>query len=196
MVIIILLLAAVAISVDKSVKKRHYRGGKSSDRRGEDTQKYHRKSFTVINIVDGDTVDIDVADLGFDRTRVRLLGVDTPETKNTKTGVMYFGPEAAGFTSQLTLNKEIIVLLDSVSATRDKFGRLLGYLQLEDGRVVNEELIRNGYGYADLRFAHSEFDKYEELGDQAFEAGLGLWKGVKREQLPGWVRRERPGLLE
>ena len=90
-------------------------GGKpnpGSRARSNDLEKYHAKTFTVVNVVDGDTIDIDAADGKYDHTRVRLWGIDTPETKNPKTGVMYFGPEAAEFTKELALGKPVTVYLD------------------------------------------------------------------------------------
>ena len=48
--------------------------------KNNDLQKYHEKIFTVVNVMDGDTIDIDIPDGKYDRTRIRLWGVDTPET--------------------------------------------------------------------------------------------------------------------
>jgi micrococcal nuclease len=168
---------------------------KSRTMMGADGRKYHRKSFTVINIVDGDTVDIDIADGKYKQTRIRLLGVDTPETKDDRVGLMYYGPEATEFVRGVALDTKVTVLLDTVSDQRDRYGRLLAYVLLDSERVLNEEIIRKGFGYADLRFAHSDFDQYENVMDEAIEAEAGLWKDAKREHLPKWLVRKRPGLL-
>jgi len=168
---------------------------KSQTVMGADGRKYHRKSFTVINIVDGDTLDINIADGKYPRTRIRLLGVDTPETKDDRVGRMYYGPEATEFVSKLAMGKKVTVLLDTVSDQRDRYGRLLAYVLLEDERVLNEEIIRNGFGYADLRFAHSDFDLYENVMAEAIEAEAGLWKDAQRDHLPTWLARKRPALL-
>lgn len=161
----------------------------------EDVKKYHLKSFVVIKIVDGDTVDIDIPDGKFDHTRIRLLGMDTPETKNPNTPEMYFGAEAADFITKIALKREVTVMIDSVANVRDKYGRLLAYLKLDDGTIINEELVRGGYAYADSRFAHSEFNKYIGLQNKAMKAKKGLWKEAKREDLPKWLQRKRPELL-
>ena len=95
----------------------------------------------------------------------------------------------------LRLNKKVTVIIDSVSDVRDKYNRLLGYIKLQDGSVFNEMLIETGHGYADLRFDHTDFDKYAEIMDQATKYNTGLWQQVKKEQLPNWLKRERPGLL-
>ena len=162
---------------------------------GQDWKKYHKRSFRVEKVIDGDTIDLAIPDDKYQTTRVRLLGVDTPETKNTKTGVMYFGPEASAFTKKLCENQQVTVLLDTVAEQRDKYGRLLAYIRLPDGSILNERLVVEGYGYADSRFEHSFYDKYAQSQEQAIREKKGLWKDVSRSQLPDWLRRRRPELL-
>ena len=119
---------------------------------------------------------------------------DTPETKNSKTGKMYFGKEASEFTKENALNKNVAVYLDK-TRTRDKYNRLLAYIQLPDKSFLNELLVREGYAYADLRFKHQLYNKYQQLEALARKNKKGLWKDVTRQQLPGWLKRERPKLL-
>lgn len=161
----------------------------------DDRARYHGKSFKVVNVVDGDTVDIDIPDGKYDHTRIRLLGVDTPEVQNRRYDAMHYGPEASAFTKDLALNKQVTVIIDTVGNVRDRYNRLLGYIELPNGKTLNEELIRNGYGYADLRFAHSHYDKYLELQNQALAAKTGLWQHATKEKLPKWLQREAPGIL-
>lgn len=160
-----------------------------------DQQKYHKQSFLVAEVIDGDTLDISVPDGDSAVTRIRLLGIDTPETKHPTIGVMYYGPEASEYAKSLAEGTAVTILMDTIGDQRDLYGRLLAYIQLEDGRIMNEEIIRYGYGYADLRFEHSQSDPYEKLMDQAFEEKAGLWKEVTRDQLPQWLRQKRPLLL-
>jgi len=161
----------------------------------DDVEKYEGRRFLVVNIVDGDTLDIDIADGEYEHTRVRLLGIDTPETGGGKGEEMYYGPEATEFAEELALGKEVTVILDEKSPTRDRYGRLLAHLELEDGRSVNEELVGEGFAYADLRFANDRFEKYVGLQDKARAGKKGLWKEVTKKQLPKWLQRERPGIL-
>src|SRR5699024_5086390 len=94
---------------------------------------------TVVRVVDGDTVHIL---LNGKEEVVRLLLVDTPETKHPTKPVQPFGPEASAFTKQMLPNgKEIEYEFDT--SERDKYGRLLGYLYV-DGKMVNEALLENG----------------------------------------------------
>ena len=161
----------------------------------QDWKKYHKRSFRVEKVIDGDTIDLAVPDNKDPTTRVRLLGVDTPETKNPKTSVMYFGPEASAFTKKLCENQQVTVLLDTVADQRDKYGRLLAYIRLPDGSILDERLIAEGFGYADPRFEHSFYDKYAQLQEQAMRGKKGLWEKVNRSQFPEWLRRRRPDLL-
>lgn len=160
----------------------------------DDQRRYHEQAFAVLAVVDGDTIDVDCPDGESDYTRVRLLGIDTPETKHPQLGVMYYGPEASEFVSGLLSGRQVTLLIDTMADQRDYYGRLLAYIQLEDGMILNEEIVRRGYGYADLRFEHSHSAKYETLMDQAFANQTGLWKDVTRDQLPQWLRQKRPTL--
>ena len=191
------LAAALLILFDHSNLGRNLqRKPKSSEQiKAGDLEKYHAKTFTVINVVDGDTIDIDIPDGEYGRTRIRLWGVDTPETKSTKYGVMYFGPEASEFTGNLTGGKRVCVYLDEGNRTRGKFGRLLAYVQLDDTRFLNEVLLTEGFAYADLRFRHSFYNKYKQLEAVARSRNRGLWQKVTHEQLPQWLQREKPNLI-
>ena len=189
--------AAVVVLVDHVAvtqrARRRSRPAQSSD--GRDFARYHGGSFTVVKVVDGDTIDIDARDGKYEHTRIRLWGIDTPETKSDKYGVMYFGPQAAEFVRELVLGKQVTVFLDEDNRTRGKYGRLLAYVQLGDKRFLNEVLLSEGFAYADLRFPHSFYHKYQQLDSSARSRKKGLWAGVTREQLPEWLRRRKPKLL-
>lgn len=156
-----------------------------------DWSKYDHKTFTCVKTVDGDTIDIDIPDGRYRNTRIRLLGVDTPETKKPDTPVMYFGPEAYNFTKEKTLNRQVTVLLDKNANVRDKYGRLLAYIRLDDGKILNEELVINGFAYADTRFANSFNKEYVQLENDARKAKRGLWKNVTKDQMPAWRQRQK-----
>ena len=159
-----------------------------------DFEKYHARTFTVTNVVDGDTIDIDIPDVRYKHTRIRLWGVDTPETKNPERGVMYFGPEAAEFTRQLVLGKPVTIYLEK-HRTRDKYKRLLAYVQLPNDGFLNEVLLSEGFAYADKRFRHSFYHKFQQLESIARSQKKGLWEKVTPEQMPQWRQGERSNLL-
>ncbi len=145
----------------------------------------------VSDVVDGDTLDLDAGQLG--TIRIRLIGVDTPETKNPKTPVMYFGPQASDYTKRLCMDKQVRVETDSIAGSKDRYGRTLAYIWIGD-ILLNEKLIADGFGYADVRFKHTRYNQFLAAQQEAIGAKRGLWKGVTRSQFPLWLQRENPSL--
>ena len=191
-----LLAFFVFIWLDHSPLRPAWQGQPKSEEqvKANDFEKYHEKTFAVVNIVDGDTIDINIPDGEKDYTRIRLWGIDTPETKHPQAGTQYFGPEAAEFAAKLALGKGAAIYLEE-RRTRGKFGRLLAYVQLPDSSFLNEVLLTEGFAYADLRFRHSFYHKYKQLEAAARGQKKGLWRQVSREQLPEWLQRKKPKLL-
>lgn len=100
---------------------------------------------TISEVIDGDTVVVRAS--GRTET-VRLIGVDTPETKHPTKPIQCFGPEASAFTEHV-LPKGTAVRLERDQEARDHFGRLLAYVyRADDGLFVNVELARRGYARA------------------------------------------------
>ena len=193
-----LLAAILLIRIDNGPIGRAWLASQASGKRTKvgDVEKYHGRTFTVRNVLDGDTLDVDAPDGRIGHTRIRLLGIDTPETDSGRSGSMYFALQAAKFTSQSALGKSVTVYLDRPGPTRGKYGRLLAYLKLPDGRFLNEILLAEGFAYADLRFTHSLFNKYRQLESSARNRKKGLWEAVTHKQLPEWLRnrmQELPG---
>ena len=123
--------------------------------------------FTVTRVVDGDTVI--VGSIG----RVRLIGVDTPESVDRRKPVEPFAREAALFTKRLCEGKQ--VRLEFEWQRKDRYDRTLAYVFLEDGTLVNGEIIRQGYGFAYTRFPFRYLDRFRSLQREAREAKRGLW---------------------
>lgn len=159
------------------------RGGLFGHANQPDWDKYQGKVFVVAKVVDGDTYDLDIPDGRHDHTRIRLLGVDTPETVAPDKPVGYFGPQASAFAKKTALGKNVTVELDR-TRTRDKYDRLLAYLRLEDGENLSLLLIRQGYGYADPRFPHPMVGECKKAQTEAMKNGRGLWAGASKEDLP------------
>ncbi|KKQ79119.1 MAG: Micrococcal nuclease-like protein nuclease [Candidatus Daviesbacteria bacterium GW2011_GWF2_38_6] len=127
----------------------------------------------VTKVIDGDTIEIE------GEKRVRLLGVDTPETEDPRKPVQCFGKEASNKIKELLEGKRVILEKDITD--QDKYGRLLRfvYLPLEDGTMlfVNDYLIREGYGQVltippDVKFT----DQFLEAQKQARMEKKGLWE--------------------
>ena len=132
-----------------------------------------RPNASVVRVIDGDTID---ADFGGTEVRVRLIGVDTPETKKPNTPVQCFGPEASDFTKHtLPAGTGILVVRDLEA--RDDYGRLLGYVyRASDGMFVNLELATEGFARP-LTIAPNDAHAAEIVAAAraAEESNLGLW---------------------
>lgn len=132
---------------------------------------------TVERVVDGDTIVVTGG------IRVRLIGVDTPETKDPRKTVQCFGREAADHTSQLLAPGTKVRLVYDVERT-DRYGRMLAYVyRLADGVFVNAALIRDGYAQVATfppNVAHVE--EFLELQRQARAAGRGLWSACSQDR--------------
>lgn len=159
-----------------------------------DHERYHNKTFLCLYVVDGDTLDIAAPDGDAMKTRIRLLGVDTPESKKSPGGEMYYGEEAYLYARSLVEGQPVKVVLPP-DRTRGKYGRLLAYVYLGDSDVMlNEELIIHGYGYADSRFKHPWRARFLQLEEKARKSQAGLWHDVTPELMPAW-KREREAWL-
>lgn len=154
---------------------------------GSDYEKYHNQTFRCIYVADGDTIDVDVPDGMKPKTRIRLWGVDTPETAKSPGGEKYFGPEASAFAKSQVLNKPVRLELVS-DDTRGKYGRLLAYVFV--GEVMfNEALLEQGYAYADRRFPHPWRERFIQLEKRAAKQEVGLWQDVTIDKMPEWRQR-------
>ena len=132
----------------------------------------------VVGVVDGDTVDLRI---GQRRTRVRLIGVNTPETVDPRRGVECFGPEAKAFTARL-LGPGTRVRVERDIEPRDDYGRLLGYVYLTtDGTMVNRALIEAGYAVP-LRIEPNTVhaDGFRRAAIRAAQQRRGLWSACPR----------------
>ena len=112
---------------------------------------YHVKK--VNNVVDGDTIDVDI-DLGFDisfSSRVRLAGIDTPESGTTNKAEKVLGLEAKEYVkSKIKDAKDVVIKTEKMDSS-EKYGRILGWLFLDGSKVsVNEQMIADGYAWGYL----------------------------------------------
>jgi micrococcal nuclease len=126
----------------------------------------------VLRVVDGDTLKVD---LGGRVETVRLIGVDTPETVHPRKPVEYFGKEASAFTRRMADRRVVRLEADPQNRNRDKYHRLLRYVFLPDGKLLNAEIIAQGYGHAYTRFPFSRMEEFRALEREARETNRGLW---------------------
>jgi endonuclease YncB( thermonuclease family) len=164
------------------------RAGWFGDRQEADLPRYHDKTFRVVRVIDGDTLDIDLPDGNRPCTRIRLWGVDTPETVRPEHPVEHYGPEASAFTKKAALKKQVRLEL-LPHRTRDKYHRLLAYVFLPNGTLLNRELITTGHGYADSRFDHPKKREFLQLQAAARRDKQGLWTQPNPHDLPDYISR-------
>jgi micrococcal nuclease len=130
-------------------------------------------------VIDGDTI---VVQVNSHPETVRLIGVDTPETKDPRKPVERFGKEASRFTASLLQSQLVRLEIQTVPTSRDRYGRLLAYVfRQSDGLLVNKEIIRQGYGHAYLKypFDPARMEEFRAAGREARENQRGLWGIVK-----------------
>jgi micrococcal nuclease len=122
----------------------------------------------VKRVIDGDTLFLTNGE------RVRLIGVDTSETKHPRKSVERFGKEAYLFTKKMAEGKEVRVEYDW--QRRDKYDRLLAFVYLMDGTFLNAEIIKQGYGFAYTKYPFKYMEEFRKYEREAKENKRGLWR--------------------
>lgn len=127
----------------------------------------------VERIIDGDTI---VVNIGGKNETVRLIGIDTPEIAHGKTKTECFGQEAKRKSQEVLTGKMVRLQDDKSQSNRDKYNRLLRYIFLEDGTLVNKLLIEQGFAFEytyDLPYQYQK--EFKEAQVAAREGEKGLW---------------------
>lgn len=130
--------------------------------------------YSVKKVVDGDTFWID--DGSPKGLKIRLIGVDAPEARNSGTKeTAYFGREASVYLTSLIAGKKVRLEYDV--GHFDRYGRTLAYVYLENGIFVNAELVKNGYATVmtvppNVKYA----DTFIKLERKARNKNKGLWR--------------------
>ena len=139
----------------------------------ENCEKNSTQLFDVVDVSDGDTITISK---DCKPTTVRLIGIDTPETVDPRKPVQCFGKEASEYTKMNLKGKKVQIETDEMQNTYDKYGRLLGYVILEDGTNFNQRLIEEGYAH---EYTHKTPYRYQKefraAQASAKDSEKGLW---------------------
>jgi micrococcal nuclease len=111
------------------------------------------------------------------------LGLILPRPSTQRNPVEHFGKEATAFTKRMVEGKRVCLEFDPAHAHRGHKDRTpqkrtLAYVFLEDGSMLNAEIIRQGYGFADTRFPFSRIEEFRRLERNAREQGSGLWNSL------------------
>lgn len=129
--------------------------------------------YTINHYVDGDTIAVNMN--GTVET-VRFIGVDTPETHKPNTPVQCYGPDAAAHTKDaISKFGKVRLEADRLDTNRDRYGRLLRYVYLPDGTLLDKQIIQQGFGFAYLDFPFSKKAEFAQAQQAAQTAKLGLW---------------------
>ena len=129
----------------------------------------------VLRVVDGDTIDIRDDVRG--RLRVRLLGIDTPETKKPGYTVGCWGPEATEFAESTMAGQRVALEPDPTQDRTDRYGRTLAYLVRADGWDYSVEAARAGAAHSYVYGGHpvARHAAIEAAEQEAIDAHRGLW---------------------
>lgn len=128
----------------------------------------------VIEVIDGDTIEVLTPTCGVER--VRMIGINTPETVDPNRPVQCFGHEASDRAKAILSDKDVTIKGDPSQDERDKYGRLLAYVFLPDGSFFNEEMIRDGYAYEYTYLLPYQYQKeFRQAEAEAKTEQKGLW---------------------
>lgn len=184
-------LLLVAISLAYSLAAQQGWIKDDSDKALRTAQTNQPGLYTVKSFIDGDTIAVDMNGAV---EIIRMIGVDTPETQRPNTPVQCFGPQAADFTKHLVGGSKVRLQADSLNTNRDRYGRLLRYVYLPDGRLVETELIDNGYGFAYVLFPFEKKDDFYTAMLAAQNAKKGLWAACQIHQEANGAYQTNPAI--
>ena len=128
--------------------------------------------FTVTRVVDGDTIWVDN---NGQRLKIRMIGLDTPETVDPRKPVRCFGREASAQAKTILGGQSVYLETDPSQDTIDRFGRTLAYVWTESGRLFNLDMITDGYAFEytyDLPYRYQQDFKAAENDARTQERGL------------------------
>lgn len=131
--------------------------------------------YKVIGIKDGDTFEVLIDSMG---QKVRFTHIDAPERKQP------FNKASKQLVSDLCYGR-YVRLIYNPAKMYDRYGRLLAEVLLEDGRILNKEIIKNGLAWHYKKYSDSK--EYAELENQAREAKIGLW--IDPDPIAPWIWR-------
>jgi endonuclease YncB( thermonuclease family) len=131
-------------------------------------------TYEVTEIIDGDTFK---ANIDGNIETIRIVGIEAPETKHPSRPVECLGEEATQKLAELIRGKNIALETDETQSNRDRYGRLLRFIFLEDGTDVGLELIKQGYANESLYSStpHKYHRDYVYAESEAKRQNLGLW---------------------
>jgi micrococcal nuclease len=135
-----------------------------------------KEKYQVVKVIDGDTIEIELLK-SKQKEKIRMIGVDTPETVDPRKPLQCFGKEASNNTKKLLLNKYVYLEKDPLVGERDKYNRLLRYVFFENDINFNEFIIKQGFAY-EYTYKKQNYkyqSKFKIAEKEARENKKGLW---------------------
>jgi micrococcal nuclease len=133
---------------------------------------YEYRVKKLITVVDGDTIDVDI-DLGFDislQKRVRLAGIDTPESRTSDKAEKVLGLEAKEYLKKNLKDAQTIVIKTELPDSSEKYGRILGWLFVDGATTsINAKMIEDGYAWNYM--GDTKVKDFEALAAQRKKSG-------------------------
>lgn len=131
----------------------------------------------VVKVVDGDTIEVE---LGGKTEKVRMLGVNTPETVDPRKPVECFGREASDQAKTILTDASVELVADASQNDKDKYGRLLRYVLMPDGTDFGKTMIEDGYAYEyTYEKPYARQAEYKTAQSEAQAQKRGLWAADK-----------------
>ena len=128
--------------------------------------------YTVVKVIDGDTIDVEKDGL---KERIRLVGIDTPESVSPFEPIECYGVEASEYTKSLVLGKKVQLLVDQKQGDEDQYARKLRYVFLEDQSHVNYQLVEQGFAHAYKKVSSDYTTLFLQAEKEARNAQRGGW---------------------
>ena len=125
----------------------------------------------ISRVIDGDTIEFNC---NGKKEKIRIIGIDAPETVHPRKPVQCFGPEASKKMKKLVLNKKVTLKISKTSDNRGKYGRLLRYIEI-DGKDIGAELIKQGFAFSYKKYPHERLTEYNQFEARAKKGATGLW---------------------
>ncbi len=177
---IVLIIVAVALSIGEDILKPFLPEDSAMPQ-----DSVAENGYQVERVVDGDTF---VIDYNGEDTKVRLIGVDTPESvSNDKDSNVKWGDKASAYTKKLLTNETVYLEFDKEK--QDRYGRLLAYVYLKDQEndyiMLNQTLVMNGYARAAYYSPNGKYrETFEEMEEKAEKQKKGFWKDGFKAAFP------------
>ncbi len=140
--------------------------------------------YEVVYVNDGDTITIRANNR---EDKVRFIGIDTPEKDHPSRPVQCYSYAATKYLEELIGGNDVKLVADPTNNNRDRYDRLLRYVYLPDGTLLNAKMVEEGYAFAYTSFPVTKMDEFMELETQAREANRGLWSACEIEQKDGYL---------